>query len=132
MLINEGLYNVTSKSFIRFSHVKQNIRHKYYKTTVFYIVLLLLAMKFILILSFNFVLFVHSKLFKFQRSGHRTYWLIVVFLPFSSKGHTRQTKQATLLKQEYEALVLLSLLLFLEYFFPFISSWSWSLSTFLH
>ena len=52
---------------------------------LFNIVLLLLAMKFILILSFNFV---QSKLFKFQRSGHRTYWLIVVFLPFSFKGHT--------------------------------------------
>ena len=54
----------------------------------FNIVLLLLAMKFILILSVNFVLFVHSKLFKFERSGHRTYWLIVVFLPFSFKGDT--------------------------------------------
>ena len=53
---------------------------------LFYIVLLLLAM--ILILSLSFVLFDHSKLFKFQRSGHRTYWLIVVFFPFSFKGHT--------------------------------------------
>ena len=97
---------------------------------LFYIVLLLLAMKFILILSVNFVLFVHSKPFKFQRFGHRTYWLIVVFLPFSFKGHTViPDKQNKLLcwNKNSNYCDLLPLLLFLEYFFPFISSWSWSL-----
>ena len=86
---------------------------------LFYIVLLLLAMKFILILSVNFVLFVHSKPFKFQRFGHRTYWLIVVFLPFSFKGHTRQTKQASLLKQEFELLRFVATVVIFRVLFPF-------------